>query len=237
MKAAVNWNLKHGYISGDNPWNAIKQYKIRARERFLLPSELERFFAAVNSLKNTTMRDYIKLSLMTGARQANVLGMRWEDIDFDLALWRIPLTKNGESHTVPLTRPALQILVERHAVRESEWVLPGKVKSKHLIEPKRTWRRLLDQAGITDLRIHDLRRSLGSYMAMNNQVLQIIGKALGHKSAQATQIYARLTADPVRAAMEQAQVNMLAAAGLSESPRNVVPFHTDVERSKESGGA
>ena len=57
---------------------------------------------------------------------------------------------------------------------------------------------------------------------MDNQSLQIIGKALGHKSTQATQIYARLTADPVRAAMEHAQANMLAAAGLESPSDNVL---------------
>lgn len=108
--------------------------------------------------------------------------------------------------------------------------MPG----KHLVEPKRTWDRLLKQTGITNLRLHDLRRTLGSYMAMNNQSLQIIGKALGHKSTQATQIYARLTYDPVKAAMEQAQAQILSAAGLVKTPDNVVPILLNSEPPKES---
>jgi integrase len=60
-------------------------------------------------------------------------------------------------------------------------------------------------AKIEDLRLHDLRRTLASYMAMDNQSLQIIGKALGHKSVASTQIYSRLMNDPVRKAMESAQ--------------------------------
>jgi integrase len=65
-----------------------------------------------------------------------------------------------------------------------------------------------------DFRLHDLRRTLGSYMAMGNQSLHMIGKVLGHKSPTATQIYSRFAHDPVRAAMEKAHADMLEAAGL-----------------------
>jgi len=65
---------------------------------------------------------------------------------------------------------------------------------------------------LKDLRMHDLRRTLGSYMAMNNQSLQIIGKVLGHKSPTATQIYSRLAFDPLKQAMEAAQSSMARSA-------------------------
>jgi integrase len=232
IKAAINWNIRHGYISGDNPWNSIKLFKVRARERFLLPNEIECFFKAVNKLSNTDVRDYIFLSLLTGARRGNILAMRWDQIDFDLCVWRIPLTKNGESHTVPITKAALQILQIRHANKQDVWVFPGKEPGQHLVEIKRVWQKIRNETGMHDLRLHDLRRTLGSYMAIGNQSLQIIGKALGHKSTQATQIYARLTQDPVRKAMEQAQEDMLAAAGLTSSLDNVVKLSLNVEQLK-----
>lgn len=56
----------------------------------------------------------------------------------------------------------------------------------------------------TDIRIHDIRRTFGSYQAITGASLQVIGKSLGHKSIQSTQIYARLNLDPVRAAVERA---------------------------------
>ena len=73
---------------------------------------------------------------------------------------------------------------------------------------------LLRKAELSNLRMHDLRRTLGSYMAMGNQSLQMIGKVLGHKSPTATQIYARMAFDPIREAMEKAQNDMLSAAGI-----------------------
>jgi integrase len=153
-------------------------------------------------------------SLFTGARKANVLEMRWEQIDFDLAIWTIPLTKNGESQTLPLPTFVLELLLARHKKRTSDWVFPGTGSKGHLVEPKRGWNALLKAAEIEGLRKHDLRRTLGSWMAMGNQSLHMIGKVLGHKSPTATQIYSRLAHDPVRQAMEKAQNDMLAAAGL-----------------------
>jgi integrase len=76
----------------------------------------------------------------------------------------------------------------------------------------------LDTAGtrIVDLRIHDLRRSLGSWQAKTGASLAIIGKSLSHKTAQATSIYARLDLDPVRESVERATSAMLAAAGVKK---------------------
>lgn len=227
MKAAYNWNIKHGYLEGDNPFAGIPLYKIKSRERFLKPEELKRFFKALNAFPNQTLRDYVRLSLYTGARRANVLAMSWNQIDFDLGLWTIPITKNGDSQTIPLTTAALTILRDRHDKVKGEYVFPGKEPGTHLVEPKWHWYKLLEKAEIENLRLHDLRRTLGSYMAMNNTSLQMIAKALGHKSTAATQIYARLSFDPIRNAMESAQSNMFEAAGLNDTPDNVVEMHPE----------
>jgi integrase len=55
-----------------------------------------------------------------------------------------------------------------------------------------------------DIRLHDLRRTFGSYQAITGASLPIIGKTLGHKSQVSTQVYARLNDDPVRDSMEKA---------------------------------
>ena len=134
-------------------------------------------------------------------------------IYFNLRIWRIAPehSKNKESHVVPLTSNALHLLHQRRDKVGGDWVFPGKIKGEHLVEPKKAWYKLLKSAGIEDLRLHDLRRTLASYMAMGNQSLQVIAKALGHKTIPATQIYSRLMSDPVRDAMEKAQSDMLQA--------------------------
>lgn len=75
---------------------------------------------------------------------------------------------------------------------------------------KKAWTRILKRAGIEDLTLHDLRRTLGSYQAITAASLAIIGKSLGHKTSKATEIYARMNLDPVGASVEKATSAMLA---------------------------
>ena len=199
---AIEWGW-----NGTNPASGIKQNKEVKRDRFLQPKEFPEFFKALDEEQNIVAKNYIWMSLFTGARKSNVLAMRWEDIDFTLKMWRIPNTKNGEPLNVPLTERAITLL--ENIERTSEWVFPSPTSaSGHLQDPKKAWKRILEKAGIKDLRIHDIRRTLGSYQAITGSSLPIIGKTLGHKSQTATQIYARLDYDPVRESMKNAQEKM-----------------------------
>ena len=129
------------------------------------------------------------------------------------AEWRIPMTKNGTPQTVPLSDEAVEILAERAKVSTSKagFVFPGDGKSGHLADPKKGWARVLKRAGLDDLRIHDLRRTFGSWQAKQGASLSIIGKSLNHKSPQATAVYARLDIDPVRKSVNLATAAMMEA--------------------------
>jgi len=206
---AIEWEWGH-----PNPAQGIKKFKEKSRERFLEADELPRFFSALAEEPNDTARDYILMSLLTGARQANVMAMHWNEINLTRATWTIPETKTGDPHTVPLVTPAIEILTRRKDNTSNPWVFPGTGKTGHLMEPKKAWRRILDRAGIDNLRIHDLRRSLGSWQAATGANLSIIGKTLAHKNVNTTAIYARLNIDPVRESMNKATDAILEAGGM-----------------------
>ena len=208
IRAIYNKNIEWGW-NGVNPSLGIKKFKEQSRDRFIQPDELPRFFEALNEELNYTIRDYIWISLLTGARKSNVLAMRWNEINFVRREWRIPDTKNGESLTVHLSDQAIEILENR--VKSSEFVFPSDLSSKgYLQDPKKAWARILKKAGIEDLRIHDLRRTLGSWQVATGASLPVIGKSLGHKSSKATEVYARLNLDPVRESVNKATNAMLA---------------------------
>lgn len=202
---AIDCELLH-----HNPADRIKQAKVQSRERFLSPEELRRFFAEIEKPKHARWRDFFLLLLYTGQRRGNVQAMQWRHIDFDNGIWHIPRdqTKNEAPYAVPLIEEALSLLRDRRGEVESEWVFPGNSKSGHVQEPKKPWADLCKDAGLEDVRLHDLRRTMGSYQAAGNTSLQIIGRSLGHKSSQATEVYARLQLDPVREAMQKAAAAM-----------------------------
>ena len=121
-----------------NPVNGVqKLYAENQRDRFLSGQELARFLAALDQEDNETMRDLFKIALLTGARRSNIQAMRWADIDFERAVWRIPVTKNGTPQNVPLIPPAMDILRSRRAGDSNGiYVFPGKGNAAHIVEPK-----------------------------------------------------------------------------------------------------
>lgn len=207
IRAIYNKHIEWGW-NGSNPTIGIKKFKEQSRDRFIQPDELPKFFEALNEELNTTARDYIWISLLTGARKSNVLAMRWDEIHFTRKEWRIPETKNGEPVTLPLAEPVIKILSAR--AKESEFVFPSTESvTGHIQDPQKAWRRILKKANIKDLRIHDLRRTLGSWQVATGASLSVIGKSLGHKTQAATAIYARLNLDPVRDSVNKAATAML----------------------------
>lgn len=197
---------------GNNPCQGVKKFKEKSRERFIQGDEIPKFFESLNNEPNETFRDFFYICLLTGARRNNVQCMQWNEINFDRSEWKIKETKNGEAHTIPLALQAIDILKTRYSFRRNNWVFPSPTsKSGHIEEPKRAWKNLLKRAEIQDLRIHDLRRTLGSWQAATGANSYIIGKSLGHKTQQATAIYARLNIDPVRESVARAVDSMFAA--------------------------
>ncbi len=209
---AIEWGWQ-----GQNPALGIKKFKEQSRDRFLQPDELPRFFAALANEPNETARDFFMISLLTGARKSNTLAMRWRDINFAAATWRIEQTKNGDAQTIHLPAQAMDILTARKLACEGPWVFEGAGKSGHLADPKKAWTRIITKAQIENLRIHDLRRTLGSYQAATGANGYIIGKSLGHRSQQSTAIYARLNLDPVRESVNKATDAMFGYKGSADA--------------------
>ncbi len=153
---------------------------------------MERFFHALETESDNNFKDFIHLCLLTGQRKSNVLAMRWADIDFTSRTWTIPgeKMKNGQSLVLALSQSEIDLLEKRRKL--GEWVFPGSGSTGHYVEPKRAWHRLLNRAQIENLHIHDLRRSLASFMANAGADVSLIKSALNHKDIQTTlNVYVR----------------------------------------------
>ncbi len=235
IRSIFNKGIEWGW-QGTNPATGIKKFKEQSRDRFLSAEEMPKFFKALEEEENDTARDFFKVLLLTGARKSNVLMMRWQDISLKEKTWRIPETKNGDPLTIPLNDYVIDLLKERlkqnrvipldNSTRDSlknpvddtykdkhfKWVFTGDGKEGYLSDPKKAWARLLERSGLENLRMHDLRRTFGSWQAALGANGYIIGKSLGHKSQQSTAIYARLNIDPVRASTDRAIDAMLLKA-------------------------
>jgi integrase len=119
-----------------------------------------------------------------------------------------------------LPTPAVAILESLPSRGQSDWLFPSTTAaSGHLEEPKKAWQRIRSQADVKDVRIHDLRRTLGSWLAGNRYGLPLIGRVLNHSQPSATAVYARLDLEPVRAALEAHAQAMLGTVTAGEEER------------------
>jgi len=204
---------------GANPCAKPKKFLFpeKSRERTIQRHEAPKFFKELAREPNRDLRDFLLLALSTAARRGAVLSMRWEQLDWQRGLWIIPNPKGRKDrkpHVLPLTQLAFSVLRARPQM--TEWVFPG-VKG-HLTTVKKPWKKFMERAGIHDLRIHDLRRTLATHEGDIGASTEVIQKTLGHEeSSAATKIYDRSDRrDEVRGAMDAAIAAMLVAGKTSK---------------------
>jgi len=183
-------------------------------ERFLLAEEISRLATALEAEAVRTGNPYpsaaIKLLLLTGARRGEIVGLRWQNVDFNRKCLRLPDSKTG-AKVVFLNEPALEILRSLPRVSNNLHVIPGNRLGAPFVGINKIWARVRTAAALRDVRLHDLRHSFASVAVGDGLSLPIIGALLGHKNAATTARYAHLASDPLRAANDAVGEKIAAA--------------------------
>lgn len=213
MTIAESWGLRS---DDSNPCRKIKRYAEFARERSLGPRELERLGQALIEAQSNpdTAEDWraiacFKLLLFTGARLGEILGLRWEWIDWTRGVARLPDSKTGRKNLL-LSTPALNLLMSLPTNAAHGYALPGMRVDSHFIGIQKPWQRLRKRAGLEDVRLHDLRHAFASVAVSAGDSLYTVGAILGHRQPSTTQRYAHLSAEPVRAVADKTAARIAA---------------------------
>lgn len=193
-----------GYLEENavNPARGIDKYKEAKRDRWVTPEEIPELVRAINQEQNPYVKAAIWLYLLTGLRKSELLEAKWTAVDWTRGELKIPDTKAGRVHYVPLSGPALAMLRSIPRVEGNEFILPGRNPGGHLVNIHKPWQRIRTRAELQDVRLHDLRRTVGSWLAQSGNSLHLIGKVLNHSSTATTAVYARFAQNQVREALE-----------------------------------
>lgn len=205
-----------GYVpeTHHNPARGIQAYKETKRDRWVKPEELPRLAQAINREENFYGSKALWLYLLLGVRKSELLKAKWDDIDWGRQELRLPETKSGRVHYVPISEPALAILQNLPRLESNPYILPGGKAGHHLVNIQKCWARVRKAAGVEDVRVHDLRRTLGSWLAQAGNSLHLIGRVLNHSSQSTTAVYARFAQDNVKQALEAHGQKLMDVAGV-----------------------
>lgn len=210
FECAKQWSIHPDSLA--NPAKKIQRFKEEKRDRWVKPEELPKLAQAIDSESNVYIKAAIWLYLLTGVRREELLKVRWTDLDSARCELRISDTKNNQPHYVPLSTHAMNLIQRIPRLDGNPYILPGRVTGKPIVNITKPWLRIRKLAEIEDVRLHDLRRTCGSWLAQSGNSLQLIGKVLNHKNLKTTEVYARLAEDQVRTALENHGNQLLSIA-------------------------
>lgn len=207
----------------------FRKYPVPSRERWLTTEEASRVLAYA-ATEPDPWNDFWPLMILAGVRVSNLREMQWAHLDLrdDGATWSIPKTKNQEPHVVPLVGEAVRILRARldRAPKtgkgrkerpSSPWVFPMRDEPARCISDcDHAWSRVREHAPIKGVRIHDLRRTAGSWATQAGAPITAVQKFIGDKSINATAVYARADVTAARAAGELVAERMREAISRSK---------------------
>lgn len=189
----------------ESPFKGLRRPKyFNERDRRLRADELDKLLKEARLCDNPWYEPIILLALETAMRRSELLGMRWEYVDFDGRSVLLPVTKNGRSRKVPLSSFAMAILHD--LPRESEQVFPVSANALKL-----AWsRRILPKAGVEDLHFHDLRHEATSRLAESGLYTLIELQAVtGHRDTRMLLRYSHLCTRKLAEKMDQASAGTI----------------------------
>jgi integrase len=194
-------------VRPDNPVRGVRKFRERKLERFLSPAELARLGEALAAAESLGVESpfaiaAIRLLVLTGARRNEILGLQRVWIDSHNSCLRLPDSKTG-AKVIHLGGVALEVIQAVPEIIGNPYLLPGRGDTGHLKDIQSVWERIRDAAGLSDVRLHDLRHAFASLGVGNGDTLFVVGSLLGHRSPQTTHRYAHLADHPLKSAADR----------------------------------
>jgi integrase len=217
LSKMMSYAERKGYREqGSNPIRGLERYREEQRERFLNLEELGRLGSALRDpglqkRHSQFALTAIALLLLTGARLREVLHLKWPEVDLQRGMLLLLDSKTGRKAII-LGDPAARLLADVPRTG-SEWVFPGLKPDQPMYDLHKSWAGVRRVAGLTGIRLHDLRHTFASYSAGAGGSLPMIGHLLGHSQPATTARYAHLAASPVRALADRSSGVIAAALG------------------------
>ncbi len=203
LKTVCSLAEKRGLLpAGRSPCRGVSSFRVQTRrERYLSHNEARRLMLALEK-SDCGEAQALRLLLLTGARKSEILKARWEDVNLELRLLTVPVSKSGKPRHIVLSDAAMAVIGKISRKDGVPWLFPGHAPGKPLSDLYLFWNSLRHELGLADVRIHDLRHTFASFLVNSGHSLYEVQKMLGHGDPRTTMRYAHLGQESLLAAAE-----------------------------------
>ena len=180
----------------ENPTHAIQLTTVRkVVGRFLTRRQLTALLQAAEESDNKHLPDILRVMGATGLRRDNVLAMRWSWFDSSRGTLAIPseADKAKRGYVLHLSAGVLELLRQRQADADSEWVFSNPKTGRPYYSCWSAWMTVRNKAGLPGIRMHDLRHTYASLLLDSGSDIVDVQHALGHTQLKTTAVYLHLT--------------------------------------------
>lgn len=204
LSTMFNLAKKWGYVAENwpNPTEHVDRFKEPERERFCSADEVRLLAAEIDKEPNLFVKSAIWGYLLTGARKSSLLRMRWSHIDFTGKRVTIPETKKGRAFVMPLTSHLEELLKRLPRLSGNPYVFCGRIPGSHVGSIDKNWQRIRKAVSLSEIRIHDLRHTVITWLANAGYSLALIGSAVDQTNERTTKRYAHLQLGPATRVLE-----------------------------------
>lgn len=195
ISSVLRWTVEEGWLPR-NPAHGIQRRKEPAGiVRWLDEDERKALLGACDKSEWADLGLLVRLALSTGARQSELMNLRWEDLDLQNGLAHVGKTKNDEPRMLPLIASVRETLKKKTRPIKGGLLFPSPAKDSKPFEFRKHWDAAVKAANLKEFRFHDLRHSCASYMAMAGLSPLEIGDMLGHRTLVMVRRYSHLSTD------------------------------------------
>ena len=193
------------------------RYVEKRRDRPVTSEELPRLVDAIHAERDIYLRTVFLLLLVTGLRKREILHAKRVDLDVRRKTLRLEDTKAGQPRHVPLSEHAVGLLSSLPPAVGNPFFFPSPVTpGRPRDDLFRPWKRIRTQAKCPDVRIHDLRHTVATWLAEQGHAAYIVQRALGHQSLATTMRYIHAADDGPRRALGNLGLEILDGDGVRD---------------------
>lgn len=189
LRAVVNFGVERRLTKGFPTKVPVPPMPANMKTEDLTEQQFGALLKAIDGEMDQDVADVMRMALFTGARRAEILKARWDDVDLSRGVWILRDRKDGRDTGFPLSTAAREVLTKRLAKRkDSPFIFPGRGGDGYLKDPRAAMERIREAANLPGSfrMLHGLRHHYASMLVSEGVDLYVVSKLLGHSDSTLT---------------------------------------------------